>query len=446
MSRSANKAGQATSWKQEVNERVAAHLSRKSQMANAAPQPTEVHPTPEGRAAQAAARVAARYANAPSFNEALAGEARAAMRAAQAASRAAQEAHDAAQIVLDGLEAAAAEDASWQPADAPEQLRGRSQIAFAPPSRLLFDDEPPPTQDSEPTALAESSEHRADSIADSDLSFDFRPAIFETGLEELLATASSAQAHPSFAVDRSTFADLPIHANLIQFPREVIATRKVRPRRIEGPLATSESESQLSIFEVDPGAISIQPTAPQVDEPAAPTWMHPEWPALDLDVPAELDGQSTHVYYEREEPEIAPASQFNLLHAPLNRRIIAIAVDSALIMGSYVALAQFAMHHISHFPSLHAFMIISAIVVLVLCAAYETLFHGAAEATPGMIYAGIALSTLSDEAPSRRQRLRRLAVLPLSVLPLGLGLAWALFDESQLTWHDRLSGTYLRKL
>jgi len=32
----------------------------------------------------------------------------------------------------------------------------------------------------------------------------------------------------------------------------------------------------------------------------------------------------------------------------------------------------------------------------------------------------------------------------LSILPLGLGLAWALFDEDRLTWHDRLSGTYPR--
>jgi hypothetical protein len=31
------------------------------------------------------------------------------------------------------------------------------------------------------------------------------------------------------------------------------------------------------------------------------------------------------------------------------------------------------------------------------------------------------------------------------VLPLGLGLAWGLFDEEHLNWHDRLSRTYQRK-
>jgi hypothetical protein len=34
----------------------------------------------------------------------------------------------------------------------------------------------------------------------------------------------------------------------------------------------------------------------------------------------------------------------------------------------------------------------------------------------------------------------------LSVLPLGLGVMWSIFDEDHLSWHDRLSGTYLRKI
>jgi uncharacterized RDD family membrane protein YckC len=61
-----------------------------------------------------------------------------------------------------------------------------------------------------------------------------------------------------------------------------------------------------------------------------------------------------------------------------------------------------------------------------------------------MWYAGIGLCTTDGYVPNRAQRWRRLAALPLSVMPLGLGLAWSLFDEDRLTWHDRLSGTYLR--
>jgi hypothetical protein len=61
-----------------------------------------------------------------------------------------------------------------------------------------------------------------------------------------------------------------------------------------------------------------------------------------------------------------------------------------------------------------------------------------------MRYAQIALTTLSNEQPSREQRQRRLAVMALSVLPVGLGLLWSLFDEERLCWHDRLSQTYLK--
>jgi hypothetical protein len=28
---------------------------------------------------------------------------------------------------------------------------------------------------------------------------------------------------------------------------------------------------------------------------------------------------------------------------------------------------------------------------------------------------------------------------------VGLGAAWAIFDEGHLSWHDRLSRTYLKK-
>jgi len=64
--------------------------------------------------------------------------------------------------------------------------------------------------------------------------------------------------------------------------------------------------------------------------------------------------------------------------------------------------------------------------------------------TPGMCYARIALSTFEGEVPTRRMRLQRLAALVASVLPVGVGVLWSMFDEDHLSWHDRLSGTYLR--
>jgi uncharacterized RDD family membrane protein YckC len=49
---------------------------------------------------------------------------------------------------------------------------------------------------------------------------------------------------------------------------------------------------------------------------------------------------------------------------------------------------------------------------------------------------------LDNRRPSWAQRCGRLGALLLSVLPVGLGIALAIFDDDHLSWHDRLSGTY----
>ena len=50
----------------------------------------------------------------------------------------------------------------------------------------------------------------------------------------------------------------PLAVNLIEFPRELVAARKPRPRLAEGPLreTSQEGRDQLKIFEVAPESIS----------------------------------------------------------------------------------------------------------------------------------------------------------------------------------------------
>jgi uncharacterized RDD family membrane protein YckC len=76
---------------------------------------------------------------------------------------------------------------------------------------------------------------------------------------------------------------------------------------------------------------------------------------------------------------------------------------------------------------------------------YMALFFTLGKATPGMKYAHLELRTFSGERPGVLQRWGRMAASVLSLMPLGLGAALAIFDEQHLCWHDRLSGTYPRK-
>jgi uncharacterized RDD family membrane protein YckC len=366
----------------------------------------------------------------------LAGEARAAMRAAQAASEAAQEAHAAAQSVLAGLEAAAGGPA-WEtdaapdraplsevhPAGAPESLH--EAVPFGGNPRFAARVEPAePSQriGTEPPAAGE--RNRRPVILDA--------AVAAEGYE-------SAQPAPAIRADEP-FDDgdpaQPIYGNLIQFPREMVATRKVRPRRAEGPLAAAATGAQLSIFEVDPATISTQPAGP-AETPAAPVWMRAELESV------AVEPEPAEELLEEPQPRAATPAPEEL--APMSRRLMAHVVDASLIAAAFLGAAAVVGAHANALPGPRAAALGSALALLAIGAAYQILFVILTGETPGMRYAGIGFSTFSGGRPSLAQRCARLMALALSVLPLGLGVVWALFDDDGLAWHDLLSGTYLRK-
>lgn len=431
---------------------MAAHKRSKTAPANGTASPSEGRQAPTGRAAQAAARVAERFAHAPSYNEALDDEACAAVRAAKAASKAAQEAQAAFQYVLEGLEAASTAEPAvepvWEPKNQPALVRERhagpvlAPAPQIPPDPLHFHQAPLQealliTSRCEP----ELPEHPAERVR------EYRTAISETIAAEWHEPASALHdlhfpVNPGAEDNYTVEPAQPIYANLIEFPHEMIATRKMRPRLAEGPLAAADAGSQLSTFEVDPGAISTEPAAAVVDVPAVPDWMRrelirPELPDI------ELKAQPWEEILEEPEPQAAAAAAVEL--APMSRRLLSIVVDCALIAAAFLSAAMLVATHTSRLPGPRTVELGAALALLAIGVAYQAFFFTLAKATPGMRYAGIELSTLDGFNPSRAQRCGRLMALPLSILPLGLGLAWALFDDSRLTWHDRLSRTYLRK-
>jgi uncharacterized RDD family membrane protein YckC len=69
-----------------------------------------------------------------------------------------------------------------------------------------------------------------------------------------------------------------------------------------------------------------------------------------------------------------------------------------------------------------------------------TIFGGT---TPGMMMRGLRVLSFSGDTPSPKQMLLRSAGYLLSAGAFFLGYLWAMWDEDELTWHDRLSSTYL---
>ncbi len=69
-----------------------------------------------------------------------------------------------------------------------------------------------------------------------------------------------------------------------------------------------------------------------------------------------------------------------------------------------------------------------------------TIFGGT---TPGMMMRNLQVVSFSGESPTPRQMLLRSAGYMLSAGTFFLGFLWVMWDEDELTWHDRLSRTHL---
>jgi uncharacterized RDD family membrane protein YckC len=494
-------------WKQEVNQRLAAHRTRRgSAQDTSSSQEGQSARAASDRAAAAAARVAARYAKAPSYSELLAGEARAVVRAAGAAAEAARNAQAAAQAVLAGLEAGfeAGHDSGpapqqfWEPAPQPAQ----SQVQAAP----RWQDEPPPApaaqmrwQENSPAPATQDdvwSEMRVYPRAEPapayrrDAERDYR---HHRGDAHTYETEESGLFSGEFA---SPVVEPVQHlpANLIEFPRELVATRKARPRLAEGPFYNpAQEEAQLNIFEVDPSQMS--------DEPAVSV-APPEWASIELDHPRQsvhagpavaaqayahmpssfaeaqavekeafssysfeaapykatafetasyAPAQSAPPVQTVEAPRkavsnAAVASAPELLVATVSDRLLAAVVDGALVTLAYLAAAVVVIASTAHPPAGRTALIASACGLALFWMLYEYLFLSyAEEGTPGMRYARIALCTFEDENPTLEQMRMRIPAMLLAALPGGLGLAWAFWDKEHLGWQDRLTKTYQRK-
>jgi uncharacterized RDD family membrane protein YckC len=69
-----------------------------------------------------------------------------------------------------------------------------------------------------------------------------------------------------------------------------------------------------------------------------------------------------------------------------------------------------------------------------------TIFGGS---TPGMMLCGLQVASVTGDEPTPRQYFLRAAGYVLSAGTCFLGFLWVAWDEDGLTWHDRLSETYL---
>ena len=493
--------------RRQVAARLAAHRERR--LRSDAPRHDPVHASVsphDGQKSRIAAAVAERYSKAQSYRAFLADE----------AERAVQQARAAAEIAARNAKAVS-EVQQRLLRDLALQARAESQANPAPPvdpapihefqtEQALWPDLDKPVEPVEPVESIAPAKQRIDSEATRQRSARPNPAPADSAFaahsaevpalrvvlyDDTPAASLSHSAVPpplrprrdrlddpeALALDEEiSFRQAPVFeepagppmalpANLIEFPRQLIAARKARPRYAEGPLRDEDSSAsgkeQLRIFEVLPAQISTQP---ELAEPAqAP---EPQWTSLWLD--------TVHAYAHSESaPQVedapAPASSVftppKLYTANFSRRLLAGSVDMAitalaglgcaaafagttgLIAGQatwQVATLRAVAAEVVHTVPVSSLALNGVVALLFLSIALQAIFFTFSEATPGMRIARIALCTFSDDNPTRAAMRRRIPALVLSTALLGFGFWWALLDQDRLTWHDLISRMYQR--
>ena len=82
-------------------------------------------------------------------------------------------------------------------------------------------------------------------------------------------------------------------------------------------------------------------------------------------------------------------------------------------------------------------------ILALLYAQYFTLFTMMGGATPGMMLMGLRLVSFEGSAPAPVQLMWRSLGYIISGVTALMGFLWAFWDEDHLSWHDRLSRTYI---
>ena len=299
---------------------------------------------PAGRAAEIRAAVEQRYAESPSYRAVLAAESARSVREAEAAAEIAninaRAIARAQQHLLSELGEWGAETAALQPASAmplagplpaPEPARAAAAILLAQQQRLQQGMERAPVAAAarleEEAYGREMAPARREPIVVTEVQ---RAGLTVRLIEEVTRPAYHA-GHAAAPADREsmeqesmlldeeilfrndpTFDETrgpePMAANLIEFPRQLVAPRRARPRLAEGPLREepAEAAAQLRIFEVEAEHIAVAPAA----ETQMAEWssiLLPAQPAMTFFSPADGE-EADYALAARATDRAAPAA------------------------------------------------------------------------------------------------------------------------------------------
>jgi uncharacterized RDD family membrane protein YckC len=290
--------------------------------------------------------------------------------------------------------------------------RARRRRRFDPEASLSLGFEGEPGSEDSATVIAESPMNRIPAMTPAERA----PRMYRRIAMQLEQEAES----------RAVVATAVPDTNIIEFPRPV--TEEMFPEELAEPII--ESPRILDVPE--------EPVATAVTAESLPSFatIH-----LDHDADKEVPDWIRSYRDEFDEAEL----ELPLQVAPMRSRVLAGVIDVALVLTATALFSVIVLSITKYLPQGKA----AALTAIVLSAAFWLAYHYAflvfSGLTPGMQVSQLELCSFEGCYPLRRTRGARAWAMGVSCMSVGMGFAWAVVDEDNLGWHDRITRTYLRQ-
>jgi uncharacterized RDD family membrane protein YckC len=177
------------------------------------------------------------------------------------------------------------------------------------------------------------------------------------------------------------------------------------------------------------------------ESPVAAAAPAPAKPAEQMELLPSFDD----IQLEASERRPAPMPENSARPAPLKLRAIAAVIDAGLVLFAAVIFGITFRQVADGLPHAKLAPLFALAIVGSLWMLYQYVFLVHSSGTPGMFLSQLELVTFDGKRPRLLSRRCRALACALSAGSLGLGYGWALIDEDQLGWHDRMTQTLLRE-
>jgi uncharacterized RDD family membrane protein YckC len=221
----------------------------------------------------------------------------------------------------------------------------------------------------------------------------------------------------------------------LQFEASTVEPPPVRAPRVEAPPVRGNvalAEPPVVIEEDFSFTIAIGRPAKKRSEENARMF-------IDVSLPPQADAAAA----SQPKHEEASAQSGAYPVATIEERRLAGLIDAACLLFAYGAFLTLFGSLGGHFTLSKLSAAVYTTTFIFVYLQYFSLFTIFGGTTPGMILRDLHVVSFSGEPPSPRQMLWRSVGYILSAGTFFLGFLWAMWDEDSLTWHDRLSHTYL---